>query len=641
MKAFSTLGCLFLVITLSVHLGLSSVRAEGLGAVDKAITEEMIPWEISAKSLSYDREAEVYVAEGDVVITKGDVTLRSQRAVYDQRTGRADVSGGVRLESGGDILAGENGNFDLNTQTGSIVNGTLFIRENNYYISGTRMEKLGEDTYLVTECRLTTCDGTKPAWTITGSEVKVTLESYGTIKDAAFRIREIPVFYSPYVIFPGKKRRQTGLLPPKAGYSTRNGLDTEIPFFWAISDQVDATLYQRYLAQRGYMQGLEFRYQEDKDSEGTFLGDVLLRDQLKKELDDSADLEVSPFPRNNDTRYWLRGKADQRLPGGLSFRFDGDYVSDQDYLREFEKGMIGMEARPALDRSFNRPVDERYSPLRRSAARISRDRERYTLQAASSYYENPEKPPNDSTAQPLADLNFILPYEGIGGRPLFLAVGSEYDYIWRESGATGHNLWLSPELRAPIWLGSYLEFEPSIGAALNAQVYEEGESNWMQANESAYELGLRLMTNIARVFDLNWGNVKRVKHRIWPILSYRYRDRQGTNHGSPWFNPIEKEGSLNQVAFSLENFLDGRIEDGHGNVRYHQWGLFTLTQPYDLDKVNGPFAPFSATMTLRPLAYLDFVGSADWDHYKKEVQSADASMTLSYPRGEGGMTASA
>lgn len=170
---------------------------------------------------------------------------------------------------------------------------------------------------------------------------------------------------------------------------------------------------------------------------------------------------------------------------------------------------------------------------------------------------------------------------------------------------------------------------------MNAQVYEEGESNWMQANEGAYELGLRLMTNIARVFDLNWGNVKKAKHRIWPILSYRFRDRKGTNHGSPWFNPIEKEGSLNQVAFSLENFLDGRIEDGHGNVRYHQWGLLTLTQPYDLDKVNGPFAPFSATMTLKPLAYLDFVGSAEWDYYKKEIESAEASMALWYSRGGG------
>jgi LPS-assembly protein len=635
MKAFSALGCLFLVITFSVHLYPLSVRAEGLSGVDKAITEEMIPWEISAKSLSYDREAEVYVAEGDVVITKGDVVLRSQRAVYNQRTGRAEVSGGVRLESGGDILAGENGTFDLNTQTGSIVNGTLFLRENNYYISGTRMEKLGEETYLVTECRLTTCDGTKPAWTITGSEVKVTLESYGTIKDAAFRIRDIPVFYSPYVIFPGKQKRQTGLLPPSLGYSSRNGLDTEVPFFWAISEQVDATLYQRYLGQRGYMQGLELRYLQDKDSEGTFLGDVLFRDLAKKELDDSDDLEVSPFPRNNDTRYWLRGKADQRLPGELSFRFDGDYVSDQDYLREFEKGMVGLEARPELDRSFNRPVDERFSPLRRSAMRVSQDRERYSLQAAASYYERPERPPNDATPQPLMGLNFILPYEGIGGRPLFLALGSEYDYIWRESGAEGHNLWLLPELRAPIWLGSYLEFEPTLKAALNAQLHEEGDSDWGHTNESAYEAELRLMANIDRVFDLNWGSLKKAKHRIWPILRYRYRDRQGKSDENPWFNPLEEEGSLNQIAFSIENFLDGRIEDGKGNVRYHQWGLLTLTQPYDMNRGTRPIAPFSATMTLKPLAYLDFVGSAEWDHYSKKIESADASMALWYPRGGG------
>jgi LPS-assembly protein len=628
-------GWYLLLIAVMALLGPLYGWAEGMPSVKKAVSKENEPWEISAKSLSYDREAEVYVAEGDVVITKGDVALHAQRAVYDRKTGHAEVSGTVRLESGGDTLTGDSGTFDLNTETGSIVNGALFLRENHYYISGARMEKLEDDTYVVKECRLTTCDGSRPAWTITGSEVKVTLESYGTIKDAAFRIREIPVFYSPYLIFPGKQKRQTGLLPPKLGYSARNGLDTEIPFFWAISDQVDATLYERYLAQRGYMQGLELRYLEDKDSKGTFLGDILLRDQRKKELDDTSDLEVSPYPRNNDTRYWVRGKADQQLPGGLSLRFDGDYVSDQDYLREFETGLIGLEARPDLEESFDRPVDERFAPLRRSAVRISQDRERYSLQAASSYYENPIKPPNDTTPQPLMGLNFILPYEGIRGRPLFLAAVSEYDYIWRESGATGHNLWLLPELTAPMWLGSYLQFEPSIRAALNAQLFEEGEPNWKQANESAYEVDLQLMTDIERVFDLNWGSVKKAKHRIWPILQYRYRDRQDMGGERPWFDPLKEEGSLNQVAFSLENYLDARIEDGHGNVRYHQWGLLTLTQPYDLDKVNRPFAPFSATMTLRPLKYLDFLGSAAWDHYKKEIESANAWMALSYPRGGG------
>ncbi len=624
-----------LLITVMALLGPSYGWSAGLSSVNKTVSEQTKPWEISAKSLSYDRETEVYVAQGDVVITKGDMVLHAQRAVYDRKTGNVAVSGGVRLESGGDTLTGENGTFDLNTQTGSIVNGTLFLRENHYYISGAQMDKLADDTYLVKEARLTSCDGSSPAWTITGSEVKVTIESYGTIKDAAFRIHEFPVLYSPYLIFPGKQKRQTGLLPPRLGYSARNGLDTEIPFFWAISDQVDATLYQRYLTQRGYMQGLELRYLEDKDSKGTFVGDMLFRDELKKELDDSADLKVSPFPRNNDTRYWLRGKADQELPGGLSLRFDGDYVSDQDYLREFETGMIGMEARPDLEQSFGRPVDERYAPLRRTAMRISQDRERYALQAASNYYENPEKPPNDTTAQPLGVLNLILPYQAMAGRPLFLAAGSEYDYIWRESGAEGHNFFLSPELRAPMWLGSYLEFEPSLRAALNTQLYEEGESDWKQANESDYEVELRLMTNIERVFDLNWGSVKKAQHRIWPILQYRFRDRQGTNNESPWFNPIKEEGSLNQVAFSLENYLDGRIEDGKGNVTYRQWGLLTLTQPYDLNKPNQPFAPFSASMTLKPLEYLDFTGSANWDHYKKEVQSADASLALSYPRGGG------
>jgi len=70
----------------------------------------------------------------------------------------------------------------------------------------------------------------QPDWNITGSEVKVTVEGYGTIKNSAFRVRGLPIIYIPYMIFPAKAKRQTGLLPPRVGYSTLNGGELEIPF---------------------------------------------------------------------------------------------------------------------------------------------------------------------------------------------------------------------------------------------------------------------------------------------------------------------------------------------------------------------------------------------------------------------------
>ena len=202
--------CLFKVLWSSAAEGFSKERLLG---------DEEVPWEITAKSLSYREKEETYVAKGDVVITKADQTLRAQEAIYNKRTGIVRVSGDVRFEVAGDILECEEGIFSLKDQTGKIVNGLLFLRENHYYIRGDVIEKIAKDTYLVKNCHLTTCDNGTPAWSITGSEVKVTVEGYGKVKNAAFRVRELPIFYIPYLIFTAKTKRHLMIAIQNQGVS--------------------------------------------------------------------------------------------------------------------------------------------------------------------------------------------------------------------------------------------------------------------------------------------------------------------------------------------------------------------------------------------------------------------------------------
>ena len=176
--------------------------------------DEESPWEITAQTLTFERETGFYTAEGDVVIRKGSQALYAEHAVYNEASGIAEVWDDVRLEAGEDVMTGDRGVFDLTARTGRIENGVLFLSENHFYITGDVLEKLSEDSYLVRNCELTTCDGDKPDWMITGSEVKVTLEGYGTVKNASFHVREWPVLYLPYALFPAKTKRQTGFLLP-------------------------------------------------------------------------------------------------------------------------------------------------------------------------------------------------------------------------------------------------------------------------------------------------------------------------------------------------------------------------------------------------------------------------------------------
>lgn len=628
--------------------------AVNLSSKKKAIENDDTPWEITADSLSYNEKEGTYLAQKNVVIKKASQALYTEHAVFNTKTGIAKVSGGLRIETDGDIITGKEGTFNLNSQTGEIIDGSLFMKANHYYVSGSQMQKTGESTYVINDCTITTCDGAHPDWTITGSEVRVTIEGYGKVKHSALRIRDLPIIYVPYMIFPAKTKRQSGLLPPELGYSTLNGVEVQVPFYWAISDQTDATFYQRYMSKRGYMQGAEFRYVEGENSMGILEFDILSDKETPKNMSDKDALNISPYERTNQTRYWLRGRSDQDLPLGVIAHLDGDFVSDQDYLREFEEKLYGFGTRSKLQEESNRPFQEKRSPTRRSALRLSRDGESYALQGIASYYQQVEDPETKGLMeQPTGGLNFNLLQKQLMGWPVFFNFETDYDYVWSDEANRGHGLTLSPQVNFPFWLCPYVEFEPSFRYTYNSQWVDNNQGDNSHQYQTLYEANARLSTNVEKVYDTSWGNAKRLRHKVSPSLYYTYQGYDNDGKESPWFNPIDQDNygspwylsfsqneenqDRNRVIFSLENFLDARMEDKKGNVAYNQWAIFRLNQGYDIDEANNegenkPFTPLTAELIVTPFPSIDLRGSTGWNYYEKTLSQTTLSGELTVQR---------
>jgi LPS-assembly protein len=641
MKRFSFSLTVLLAVILWGHWSWASDGNPG----GNFLGEKGARWEITAKKLSYLQQESLYEAEGDVVVKRGSQVLSADRAKYNERTGMIEVTGHVVLESNGDILRAEHAVFNLQSQTGQITGGHLFLKQNHYYISGQTMEKTGPNTYVIEKCRVTTCDGIRPDWSITGSEVKVTVEGYGSVKNAVFRISNYPAFYLPYVIFPAKTKRQTGFLPPAVGYSSQNGAQLEVPFYWAISDQMDATFYEQYMSERGYMQGLEYRYVAEKDSKGAFLYDILPDDRKEKDLTNPDDLALSPFERTNQTRYWLRSRADQQLPLGMRAKLDTDYVSDQDYLKEFQGDLTENRGRPDLVNEFGRPMEEIQSPTRRSALRVDRDQPDYSIQALSAYYERPENPSVDSTPQPLGALNFSLLPRSLPGSPLFVRLDSDADYVWREQGTGGQSVSLTPNVSYPMWFGRYLQFEPSVSYRKTEQRLDDPTEGTRILSRGALNFQTRMSTVLDRVYDVQWGEATRLMHKFQPSLIYEYQGSGGADPSQPWFDPLDKVDGVNRIVLSLENFLDARKEKTKGReVTYEQWVYFNLIQGYNLKVASGnevpetdqkPFEPLIGMLTLTPYPSLYFDAEVQWDYYEHNVPYADVSLSWSIQRSGG------
>jgi LPS-assembly protein len=462
----------------------------------------------------------------------------------------------------------------------------------------------------------------------------------------------------PYMIFPAKTKRQSGLLPPRVGYSTLNGGELEIPLYWAISDQADATFYGRYMTARGYMQGAQFRYVQDEDSKGIVEFDILSDQEKTKDMADKDALEISPFDRTNSTRYWLRARADQDLPLGVTARLDADYVSDQDYLREFEEKLFGFSTREDLSGEFNRPFEEKRSPTRRSALRLSRDGESFSLQGMGSYYQSVEDPDDKKMLQePVGSLTFTLLPEQIKRWPVFFNLESSYDYVWSDEATKGHSISISPQVNFPFWLGPYVQFEPSFSYTYEGLWMNDNQGAKDNQYQTSYEGGARLATNLERVYDLQWLNAQKLRHKISPVFTYLYRGYRTNGEKTPWYSPIDRGGyespwfdsisqdddddeGRNRIAFSLENFLDGRFEGQKKTTTYRQLSTFKLYQGYDMDTArkdneDRPFTPLMAELIVRPFSFLDLRGSAGWDHYEDAFTRSTLSGSLLVNRSGG------
>ena len=601
--------------------------------------DEILPWHITADRIVNLAEKNLYLAEGNVTISKGDEVLIADKVTYNSRLGIIRAEGNVSLSSAGDILRCDEGTFNLNEKTGYLSYGSLFLTTSHFYIRGQDIWKTGPATYLIKGCRITSCDGENPDWSITGSEVEVTIEGYGTVKHAAFFVRHIPLLYFPYIIFPAKRKRQTGFLPPSIGYSERNGIDIEVPLFWAISQQTDATFYERYLGKRGLKHGVEFRYLTGANSKGALLYDTISDKRDEKDMYSKDDLEISPYPRSNQKRYWFRGRADQSFPFGFVSRLDVDFLSDYDYLREFNEPSLGSDYRVKLDEESGRPLEEIQSPTRRSAIRVSRDFQDFSFQALGSYYQRPEHPEEDTTAQPLAGLDLTILPRKIPNLPVFFSLGSDYGYVYRDTGQKGQRLSLTPSMSYPLWPFPYLELEPSVKYLVTTQWLDEFEGHKGQQTKDAYELGVRLSTILERIFNVETGSIKRIKHKFQPSISYSFRPYEDEEEYDPWFEPIDNFERLNSISLSLDNYIHARKEDEKGRRTYSQVASFSLTQDYDLDEATEeldenrePFSPLEVTLDLTPYPSLDIAANLEWDHYGEYFSSASISLDLTVKR---------
>ncbi len=491
---------------------------------------------IKADHLSVDTPTDSYHAEGNVLITQEGASLLADSVIYHRLTGDAVAEGNVRLERGGDTMNGRKLLLDLVTQHGELLSGELFVKKSNFRLRADRLMKTGDADYRVERGTFTTCDGDRPSWHFEASRVDLTLDEYATAKHAVFYVGDIPLFYTPYLVFPANTDRQSGLMIPKLGFSSKRGFYIDQPYYWAINQSQEATFNLDIETSRGVGSGVEYRYLRPHGSQGY----------------------LHAFGIYDTNESGFRGEVQQRhleiLTPDLTVASTIHMISDRRYYLDY--GEFSGE--------YNRQLLE-------STVSFDRRWDRYGLSGDLRYAQDLEAPTNDATLQRLPRLSFIAAGDKIG--PLLFSMDSSVSNFIRDIGATGQRLVVHPRLSYYAKPGDALDF--SLYGGFQQRLYNaRGDSpdpGWRQIGQA--DGGATLSLPLERIYD---GTTR---HLLVPELQYAFVERRA-DQNLPLFDYDDRVLGQSIAYLSLSNtftrkFVREGLPDEYRDIMY-----LKLTQGY-------------------------------------------------------------
>ncbi len=606
------------------------------GGIVRAAAEEparKVPVTVNADKLDYDRANDIYTAEGHVKVEQEGMRVEADKLVLNNRTGEAFAEGHVYLQEKGDVIRADKLQVNVMTKAGLIYKGDMFMSKDNLHVKGERIERKSENVYHVENGTFTTCDAGE--WYFKADEMDVDMDRYATGSGVSFNMVGLPVFYTPYLLFPVK--RQSGLLIPELEYRSGEGFIMRNAVFWAISDYQDMTFYSDYRARHGLGTGVEYRYNNSSDSGGKLFFnyfDTFPRYQAP---------ETPGFPSPPPRLWYVSYQHHEEIADDLSIRADINVVSDFSYFRDLER-RLELRSQPYLD--SNLFYTERWNTA--------------TLNLLGQYAIDLTQQDNGQTIQKLPELRYTIYEEKIAG-PLHVNFDGSATNFTRQDGDNVMRADFNPRLSASF--GSEgINFTPRIG--FRATYYDRsvisGSTTTLSSGSTGtivsgptttllvpaslsseptertfYYVGADLNTRFSKVYgsDGNEGFGK-IRHSVEPSLSYSYIPKIDTSN-IPQLDTVDTVTMQNLLTVSLINRLTAHYKEGQ-SYRTFDALVFRLSESYNFNAVNSSDlqsnvqrrSALLAEITVKTPKLLTFSATENYDTYNRVSTSSSESVVL-------------
>jgi len=534
------------------------------------------PLEITADTIVYEGERELYVAEGNVRVVQEQRSIEADWVVFSSRTRRGIAAGDVVVVDGEEVLEARFIDFNIDSLQGVCFETRLDTGPDGFKVGAQELEKTGDKTYHVQQGVFTTCrcpseDDQEP-WKIVVEEGDVRLGGYAQVKKTTVDVLGIPTLWLPWLIFPVKTERESGVLLPDFGMSKRSGFQVGLPLFWAARDNVNVLVTPNYLQKRGVQAELEIETVYGSRSATEFY--LAYIHDTHKDFDD---------PKN---RWGAALASDTFLPAEWRLRADIRLISDNDYVEDFREFARFRRDRFLESQAFgfrHFGDDGRMGvtlsgiytdDIQARGSDVDDDRDRYLLQRFGAarfdqlsgrsrllpglvthlgtefinFYPLDRPQEDEQLAGQIVEAYFVD--VGVDGRPNTGDFG-EGDTAFQEGELLadyGQRLILHPRIAYPLRLWDALELYPEVG-------YQQ--TLYRSENRDFQERGLftaRLDVTSRLYRDLDLPLLPPVTHLLEPKLSWALV-QQREQKGNPVFVPRTATPQLRVRQLALDNVV--------------------------------------------------------------------------------------
>jgi LPS-assembly protein len=575
----------------------------------------------SAVTLDYKRD-DYAVLTGAVQVHYQDLDLSGDHVEINLTTKEVVAQGNVILDQGPKRMTGTTLNFDLDTKTGKMLQATAFVAA-DYFFAGVEIDKTGDDSYTVYNGIFTACDQKTPDWSFRLQRADVDVEGYAHMRHVTFRVKQVPVLFTPYLLYPAKKDRASGLLVPTVEYTGERGAALNLAYFQTLGQSYDTTFHLTPFL-RGYVGGGdEFRYHPTEGTWGDWTGyavrDPVDKDKLRWKVDVNHETDDLPF--------------------GMRLVVHYQKYSDFDYLRDFERDFDTSSLRFIDSRAF---ITGNWGP---NLLNIQLDDNQILFNTGTDFT-------SDVDQKKLPEFEYQLRSTKIGPTPFYAQMDNFFDYLeinrpGSYSGTYGR-LDLFPQITLPVntfpWLslsvtGGYrlTEYQKSINPTTGLSFENQGLTRSLPYG-SAEIVG----PSFSKIMEYEIADFAKFKHVIEPRITYTYyglfTDAQQLK--VPQFDDIDAPLSTNNVRIALDNRILAKPDTADASAR--EILLFEIARMYSFDsafpldqsttdlKTASDASPIDFMLRFAPTEKLSTKGEVEYSTFFKRIESTSLSSDWSF-----------